>query len=198
MTSREPFSVDNNYVFREIHPFANQFGFCERLTWNPAESPVCDVFRQLNVQHQAASCSSCYDIRDIAIHRCSWLEREFTDRKVRGSDPTSTSRIPLSRLEQPGSIPDRVLPSGSMAARHRKGVTAERFFYHSTSYDQTIKNDLIGPAVAPFRCLTAIPPEGNTRTWILSGCPSLDRGIREAEVESEPRTFGPLNPCSNH
>ncbi|KAG5453542.1 hypothetical protein CSKR_112784, partial [Clonorchis sinensis] len=35
---------------------------------HPAESPVCDVFKQLNVLHQAASCSSCYDIRDIAIH----------------------------------------------------------------------------------------------------------------------------------
>ncbi|KAG5450099.1 hypothetical protein CSKR_102232 [Clonorchis sinensis] len=54
--------------FREINSFAYQFGFCERLTWNPAESPVCDVFRQLNVLHQAASCSSCYDIPDIAIH----------------------------------------------------------------------------------------------------------------------------------
>ncbi|KAG5452713.1 hypothetical protein CSKR_102140, partial [Clonorchis sinensis] len=53
---------------REIHSFAYQFGFCERLTWNPDESPVCDVFRQLNVLHQAASCSSCYDIPDIAIH----------------------------------------------------------------------------------------------------------------------------------
>ncbi|KAG5448296.1 hypothetical protein CSKR_110455, partial [Clonorchis sinensis] len=30
--------------------------------------PFFDVFRQLNVLHQAASCSSCYDIRDIAIH----------------------------------------------------------------------------------------------------------------------------------
>ncbi|KAG5454383.1 hypothetical protein CSKR_107236 [Clonorchis sinensis] len=59
--------------FREIHSFAYQFGFCERLTWNPAESPVCDVSRQLNVLHQAASCSSCYDIRDIAIHQ---LEHE--------------------------------------------------------------------------------------------------------------------------
>ncbi|KAG5451363.1 hypothetical protein CSKR_105311, partial [Clonorchis sinensis] len=39
-----------------------------RLTCNPAESPVFDVSRQLNVLHQAASCSSCYDIRDIAIH----------------------------------------------------------------------------------------------------------------------------------
>ncbi|KAG5443057.1 hypothetical protein CSKR_112154 [Clonorchis sinensis] len=31
-----------------------------------------------------------------------WLGREFTDRKVRGSNPTSASRIPLSRLGQPG------------------------------------------------------------------------------------------------
>ncbi|KER20318.1 hypothetical protein T265_11100 [Opisthorchis viverrini] len=36
------------------------------------------------------------------------------------------------RLGQPGSIPALVLPSGSMAARHRKGVTAERFFFIST------------------------------------------------------------------
>ncbi|KAG5441124.1 hypothetical protein CSKR_102775 [Clonorchis sinensis] len=34
-----------------------------------------------------------------------WLEREFTDRKVRGSNPTSASRLPLSKLGQPGSIP---------------------------------------------------------------------------------------------
>ncbi|KAG5445016.1 hypothetical protein CSKR_105028 [Clonorchis sinensis] len=51
-----------------------------------------------------------------------WLEREFTDRKVRGSIPTSVSRLPLSRLGQPGSIPALVLPSGGMAARHRKVV----------------------------------------------------------------------------
>ncbi|KAG5455039.1 Protein disulfide-isomerase tmx3 [Clonorchis sinensis] len=55
-----------------------------------------------------------------------WLEREFTDRKVCGSSPTSASRLPLSRLGQPGNIPTLVLPSGGMAARHRKGVTAER------------------------------------------------------------------------
>ncbi|KAG5452841.1 hypothetical protein CSKR_108993, partial [Clonorchis sinensis] len=49
--------------------------FCEILMWNSAESRVFDVSRQLNVLHQAASCSSCYDIRDIAIHdrfRPSW------------------------------------------------------------------------------------------------------------------------------
>ncbi|KAG5452035.1 hypothetical protein CSKR_110643 [Clonorchis sinensis] len=55
------------------------------------------------------------------------LERERTDRKVRGSNPTSASRLPLSRLGQPGSIPALVLPSGGMAARHRKGATAERW-----------------------------------------------------------------------
>ncbi|KER21946.1 hypothetical protein T265_09846 [Opisthorchis viverrini] len=58
-----------------------------------------------------------------------WLEREFTDRKVRGSNPTSATRLPLSRLGQPDSIPALVLPSGGMAVRHRKGATAERFIY---------------------------------------------------------------------
>ncbi|KER27580.1 hypothetical protein T265_05397 [Opisthorchis viverrini] len=43
--------------------------------------------------------------------------------------------------------------------------------------------------VAPFRCLAAMPHEGSTRAGILSGCPSLDRESREAEVEFESRTF---------
>ncbi|KAG5452572.1 Plasmepsin-1 [Clonorchis sinensis] len=34
-----------------------------------------------------------------------------------------------------------------------------------------------------------MPPEGSTRAGILPGYPSLDRGIREAEVGFEPRTF---------
>ncbi|KAG5442915.1 hypothetical protein CSKR_107403 [Clonorchis sinensis] len=33
-----------------------------------------------------------------------WLEREFTDRKVRGSNPTSVPRLPLFRLGKPGGI----------------------------------------------------------------------------------------------
>ncbi|KER31580.1 hypothetical protein T265_02218 [Opisthorchis viverrini] len=56
-----------------------------------------------------------------------WLQREFTDRKVRGSNPTSVSRLFLSRLGQPGSIPALVPPWGGMVARHRKDATAERF-----------------------------------------------------------------------
>ncbi|KER24145.1 hypothetical protein T265_08133 [Opisthorchis viverrini] len=44
-----------------------------------------------------------------------------------------------------------------------------------------------------------MPPEGSTRAGILSGCPSLDRGSRVAEVGFEPRTFrsfGPLRKAS--
>ncbi|KAG5442903.1 hypothetical protein CSKR_107392 [Clonorchis sinensis] len=60
--------------------------------------------------------------------RCLWLEREFTDRRVRGSNPTSASRLSMSRLGQPGRIPVLVLPSDDMAVVYRKGVTAERTY----------------------------------------------------------------------
>ncbi|KAG5441015.1 Ras-specific guanine nucleotide-releasing factor 2 [Clonorchis sinensis] len=48
-------------------------------------------------------------------------------------------------------------------------------------------------AVTPFRCLAAMPPEGSTRAGILPGCPSLDRGSREAEVGFELRTLRSSN-----
>ncbi|KER23374.1 hypothetical protein T265_08703 [Opisthorchis viverrini] len=53
-------------------------------------------------------------------------------------------------------------------------------------------------AVASFRCLTTMPPEGSTRAEILPGCPSLDRGSRVAEVGFEPRTLRSVNSRSNH
>ncbi|KER20360.1 hypothetical protein T265_15332, partial [Opisthorchis viverrini] len=37
----------------------------------------------------------------LIIRRPKWLEREFTDWKVRGSNPTSASRLPLCRLRRP-------------------------------------------------------------------------------------------------
>ncbi|KAG5442555.1 Sodium-coupled monocarboxylate transporter 2, partial [Clonorchis sinensis] len=58
-----------------------------------------------------------------------WFERELTDRKVHGSNPTSASRLPLSRFGQPGSA--LVLPSGGMTARHRKGVLQLNDFFGS-------------------------------------------------------------------
>ncbi|KER25714.1 hypothetical protein T265_06887 [Opisthorchis viverrini] len=45
-----------------------QIWFFGRLIWNSAESLVCGVFKQMSVLHQATSCFSCYDIREIVIH----------------------------------------------------------------------------------------------------------------------------------
>ncbi|KER26303.1 hypothetical protein T265_06420 [Opisthorchis viverrini] len=73
-------------------------------------------------QHVPLSCPSTWP---------TWnklLVREFTDWKVRGSNPNSASRLPLL-LGQPGSIQTLVPPSCGMAARHRKGATAERFLF---------------------------------------------------------------------
>ncbi|GAA56009.1 hypothetical protein CLF_109635 [Clonorchis sinensis] len=58
--------------------------------------------------------------------KAQWLEREFTDRKIRSLNPTSVCRLLLSRLRQPGSIPALVLPLDGMAVRHQKNATAER------------------------------------------------------------------------
>ncbi|KER22025.1 hypothetical protein T265_09779 [Opisthorchis viverrini] len=46
--------------------------------------------------------------------------------------------------------------------------------------------------VTPFRCLAAMSLEGSTRAGILPGCPSLDRGCREADLRLEQRAFWPL------
>ncbi|KAG5452561.1 Phosphatidylinositol N-acetylglucosaminyltransferase subunit A [Clonorchis sinensis] len=71
-----------------------------------------------------------------------WLEREFTDQMVRGSSPTSASRLPLFRLGHPGSIPSLVIRSGDMAIGHRKGVTAERISLLVISGDGPKRLDL--------------------------------------------------------
>ncbi|KER28787.1 hypothetical protein T265_04475 [Opisthorchis viverrini] len=47
-------------------------------------------------------------------------------------------------------------------------------------------------AVAPFRCLTAMPSERSTRARIPPSCPKLDKASREVEVGFEPWTFWTL------
>ncbi|KAG5446686.1 hypothetical protein CSKR_112574 [Clonorchis sinensis] len=66
------------------------------------------------------------------------LERESTDRKIRGSNPTSPSQLLLSRLRQPGNIPALLLPSGGMVARYQKGVTAERIIARLDSSESLV------------------------------------------------------------
>ncbi|KER19984.1 hypothetical protein T265_11371 [Opisthorchis viverrini] len=47
---------------------------------------------------------------------------------------------------------------------------------------QTLNRRKTRSVVALFRCLAAMPSKGSTRAGILPGCPSLNRGSREAEV----------------
>ncbi|KAG5446106.1 hypothetical protein CSKR_103819 [Clonorchis sinensis] len=84
-----------------------------------------------------------------------WLEREFTDRKVRGLNPTSVSPLPLSGLGQPGIIPALVLPSGVMATRHRK--VGERMVEPALLCENNNPNGsglITAPEVdIPYRCI---------------------------------------------
>ncbi|KER28124.1 hypothetical protein T265_04962 [Opisthorchis viverrini] len=91
---------------------------CQEFNNNPKQSK--------GVQHGGVGCL--YQVARFSKSGIPSLsQREFTDR---GPNLTSASQLPLSRLGRPGSIPALVLPSSSMAARHRKGVTAERFLLH--------------------------------------------------------------------
>ncbi|KAG5443492.1 hypothetical protein CSKR_101050 [Clonorchis sinensis] len=110
---------DNNTC--ALHPYGKRENVRRK-----ASAAAC--FR-LPAQLMAPRDSRCHEFICICpIHGCpragrwhKWLEREFIDRKVRGSNPTSASRLPLSRLRQPGSIPALVLPSGVMAIGGRFG-----------------------------------------------------------------------------
>ncbi|KER20828.1 hypothetical protein T265_10703 [Opisthorchis viverrini] len=52
-----------------------------------------------------------------------------------GRSVVQTSRLPVSRLRQAGSIPALVLYSSGMAVRHRKGATAERYILRPSLLD---------------------------------------------------------------
>ncbi|KAG5444399.1 hypothetical protein CSKR_103019 [Clonorchis sinensis] len=60
-----------------------------------------------------------------------WLQHEFTGQKVHGLNLTSATRLPLSMLGQPGSMPPIALPSSGTAAMQQTDATAERKFVAS-------------------------------------------------------------------
>ncbi|KAG5447046.1 hypothetical protein CSKR_108894 [Clonorchis sinensis] len=66
-----------------------------------------------------------------------WLEREFTDRKVRGLNLTSACRLPLSRLgnlavSQPSVIPKNPNPRNSVRLSGADPPRVCTFLYHSS------------------------------------------------------------------
>ncbi|KAG5444162.1 hypothetical protein CSKR_101652 [Clonorchis sinensis] len=58
----------------------------------------------------------------VTGERAQWLDRGFTNGKIRGSNPNSASRVLLSRLELSGSIPALVFSSDGITANYRKGL----------------------------------------------------------------------------
>ncbi|KER22034.1 hypothetical protein T265_14954, partial [Opisthorchis viverrini] len=97
-----------------------------KYRWKDARRPRAEL-DEIRRSLRAKALESFFLFQKGPHKRLKWLEREFSDLKIRSSNPTSTSRLPLSRLGQPGSTPALVLTSGSMATRHRKGATAERY-----------------------------------------------------------------------
>ncbi|KAG5448124.1 hypothetical protein CSKR_106376 [Clonorchis sinensis] len=127
-------TVFDKYTHLQINlVFAREEG-CRRIFSNlmivlPPEGSIrAEVMSGCpSVNRSCRDVELCFQSRTFRSARwLNWLEREFTDREVRGSNPTSASRLPLSRLGQPGSIPALVPPLGGMAARHRKGASAEQ------------------------------------------------------------------------
>ncbi|KAG5448986.1 hypothetical protein CSKR_100362 [Clonorchis sinensis] len=79
------------------------------------------------------ACEGNYDIVDdglttVSIPACCLeIAHQLTDRKIRCSNPTSASRLHLSKLGQLADIPYIILVFSSVGieARHRKGGTTE-------------------------------------------------------------------------
>ncbi|KAG5444644.1 hypothetical protein CSKR_100752, partial [Clonorchis sinensis] len=112
-------------------PMLTSITIAGRSQANQAASKTCSThfFPKKDKRTHFALPNAIFNI--VAIEggeMAQWLECELTDRKVRGSNPTSASRLSLSRLRQPDSISALVLPSGGMASNHQKDDTAERLF----------------------------------------------------------------------
>ncbi|KAG5444707.1 hypothetical protein CSKR_107757 [Clonorchis sinensis] len=122
-----------------------------------------------------------------------WLGREFTDRTVRGSNPTSASRLPLSRLGQPGSSSALVLPSGGMAVRHRKGVTAERFhfIFQTTDNQETCSSESV-------KRNTTICVQTNSEELLQLTLKTISPPFEPFHFAVKLTTQTPLSPISSH
>ncbi|KAG5443401.1 hypothetical protein CSKR_109948 [Clonorchis sinensis] len=104
-------SLKNNKLGQDQHKGS-------RLTQVASKTLVIITLRMLSLTHEPLSRNGQSDFRlhPVTIGRPSCSSKAHHNLSGR------------PRLGQPGSIPALVLPSGGMAARYRKGATAERFF----------------------------------------------------------------------
>ncbi|KAG5453166.1 hypothetical protein CSKR_106996 [Clonorchis sinensis] len=89
-----------------------RLGAAHSVSWKHRKQEIqlgsSSIMKTLTFHHNSLPHSYHLCVRVCIVHGEArwpkWLEREFTDRKVRGSNPTSNSRLPLSRFGQPGSV----------------------------------------------------------------------------------------------
>ncbi|KAG5447470.1 hypothetical protein CSKR_107517 [Clonorchis sinensis] len=118
---------DHRLVDQKVHITTNcTFTWLQLILVSKRNSCAHESIFKFDVFYSCYPCRHCAHTKGSSVYSDSLLS--ITDRKVRGSSPTSASRSPLSRLGQPGSISALVLPSGGMAPRHWKGLKAERLF----------------------------------------------------------------------
>ncbi|KER31802.1 hypothetical protein T265_02033 [Opisthorchis viverrini] len=90
----------------------------------------CDLSSRMRFASSSLCTSEIWEMSGVMVQ---WLEREVTDQKVRGSNPTSASRLLLSWLGQPGSIPalgwhGSCIPKGQLWGRLLKGKSQTNFY----------------------------------------------------------------------
>ncbi|KER23682.1 LOW QUALITY PROTEIN: hypothetical protein T265_14586 [Opisthorchis viverrini] len=146
---------------------------CEELTWNPAESIVFAVSRQMNVLHHAAPCFSRYDIPDIAIHvyiRYAVIQQLVQSRLTR-REKIYTAMIAVSPNRVFRTYPDRkkstCAESDASQGHHRYDTSGKQMALTSAA-------EFAGIGLhtsLPSHCLTAsgsLPPF----TWLGEKSPS--------------------------
>ncbi|GAA56361.1 hypothetical protein CLF_110705 [Clonorchis sinensis] len=152
--------------------------------------------------------AGCSDVHTSAKERRVQPNKPYTIRQIRkllaGFKVQSSAKTSLM-----GAPPKELLGAATQRSKPHRDTFPIKPRQHAQETKQTQDcpssnskpdrpKDGNRSAVTPFQGLAAMPPEGSTRAGILPGCPSLDRGSREAEVGFETRTFRSVNSRSNH
>ncbi|KER20312.1 hypothetical protein T265_11119 [Opisthorchis viverrini] len=107
-------------------------------------------------------------------------------------DELALSSDPLGEVKSPSCVPEGDLIAFRLVCRvvgcSVRLVENDFQFSPPSDFVKLLKRS----AVAPLRCLAAIPPEGSTRAGILPGCPSLDREVEWRRSDSNHEPTGQL------
>ncbi|KER32139.1 hypothetical protein T265_01759 [Opisthorchis viverrini] len=171
-----------------------------------AKSSTSDSFSQSHPQHPNVKKlpKECRIIQQLKHPNIVTFIRTIMDEKRMMIGIALTPRRFLAAISPEGATKAEIPPSRPNPDRSlNAGVHRVQIVHRDINPNNLLRTTeeqikYYRSAVAPFRCLAAMPHEEGTKAGIPPGCPNLDRGIREAEVGSEPRTFQSVNSRSNH